>query len=152
MSFTVATTIEIERPAAEVWEVVADYERDPEWREGVVTMTPSAPGPVVVGTTTAEELHLGGNVWHNRGEVVTVDPGVAFTWHTTEGAQAHGDRRVVALGPDRSRVSTSITVTDAALAALDDAAVDGIRDALQQAMTGDGERLRDLLVGVSAAS
>ena len=48
--------IEIDRAAAEVWAVVADYRRDPEWRTDVVTMAPEPADLVAVGTTTAEEL------------------------------------------------------------------------------------------------
>src|SRR5262245_7066832 len=129
-SFTASTEIDVDRPAAEVWAVVADYERDPEWRDGVVTMDPSAPGPVTAGTTTAEELHMGGDVARNRGVVDVVEPGRFFVWHTTEGAQAHGDRRLTVLDEGRTRVFMSITVTEPALDGVGTDVVDGLREAL----------------------
>jgi uncharacterized membrane protein len=151
-SFTAATEIDVDRPIADVWAVVADYERDPEWRDGVVGMSPSAPGPVRPGTTTAEELHMGGDVWRNRGVVDAVEPGRFFVWHTTEGAQAHGDRRLTPLADGRTRVFMSITVTEPALETLGDEVVDGLRDALQQAVTGDGARLHALLTGIAVSA
>lgn len=110
-SFTLTRTVEIARPAAEAWAVVADYGRDTAWRQGVTAMVPSLPGPVTVGTTTAEELRFAGRTLRNDGVVTAVDPGRSFSWRTTSGAQAHGSRTVEALGPDRCRVRLELTVT-----------------------------------------
>ncbi len=46
-------SVVVERPSEQVWRLVADYDADPRWRAGVLTMSPSPAGPVVVGTTTA---------------------------------------------------------------------------------------------------
>ena len=50
---TIAITheIDIDRPAAEVWALLADYGNDPTWRRGVTTMAPNPPGPVPPGWT-----------------------------------------------------------------------------------------------------
>ncbi|MGY1814083.1 SRPBCC family protein [Blastococcus sp. SYSU D00820] len=101
----------VDRPAAVVWALVADYGRDPEWRAGVVTMAPSTAGPVVPGTTTAEVLRFGGRTLRNAGEVLTVDPGRRFTWRTTSGAPARGARTVEPLDERRCRVTCELTVT-----------------------------------------
>jgi ketosteroid isomerase-like protein len=141
-SFRIQRTIDIDRPAAQVWAVVADYERDPEWRAGVVTMAPSQHGVAGVGTTTAEELHIAGLVLHNRGVVTSVDPGVAFTWRTTEGAEAHGSRRVEPLGPAACRLVMTTWVTMRG----ELAAMAGAFEALLgDTMDGDLDRLRTLL-------
>lgn len=102
--------IEIDRPAAEAWAVVADYRRDPEWRTGVVTMAPEPVDLVAVGTTTAEELRMARRTWHNDGVVTAVEPGVRFAWRTTEGADASGSREVEGLGRDRCRVRLTMVV------------------------------------------
>ena len=45
-------SIEINRPADQVWAYVADYGNDTSWRAGVRQMHPSLPGPAQVGVTT----------------------------------------------------------------------------------------------------
>lgn len=109
-SFTLCEEIDIARPADEVWALVADYARDPEWRTAVVAMVPTPAGLVRPGTTTAEALRLAGKTWHNDGEVAEVEPGTRFTWRTTEGADAHGSRAVVPLGEGTCRVRLELTV------------------------------------------
>jgi uncharacterized protein YndB with AHSA1/START domain len=104
-------TVEIDRPADEVWRLVADYDRDPEWRGGVATMAPSTAGPVVVGTTTAEQLRMAGRTFTNTGVVTTVEPGRRFAWRTTSGVPAHGSRAVTPLAAGRSRVDLEMVVT-----------------------------------------
>lgn len=101
---------ELAVPAPEAWAVVADYARDPEWRTGVLEMTPTPAGIAQVGTTTAETMRLGGRTYRNDGEVVAVDDGVSFAWRTTEGAEAWGARRVDPVGPDRCRVRLELHV------------------------------------------
>ena len=134
--------IDIDRPAAEAWAVVADYRRDPEWRTGVVTMAPDPPDVVTTGTTTAEELRFAGRTWHNDGVVTAVEPGVRFTWRTTEGADASGSRAVEALGPDRCRVRLVMVVRPSGPERL-------VRPVLARMLRAtlrrDLERLRDLV-------
>ncbi|RBY83314.1 SRPBCC family protein [Blastococcus sp. TF02A-26] len=103
--------VEVDRPADEVWRLVADYARDPEWRTGVVTMAPSTAGPVVEGTTTAEELHMAGRTWRNTGVVTSVEPGRRFSWRTTSGVEASGSRDVVPLSGGRSRLELRLRVS-----------------------------------------
>ena len=107
-SFTASITVP--RSAAEVWAVVADYDRDPEWRDGVETMAPSTSGPAMVGTTTAEVLHLGGRTYRNGGVVTAVEAGRRLEWRTTSGADARGSRTVRATGAGRCEVSLELHV------------------------------------------
>jgi len=100
----------VARPAPEVWAIVADYGRDPEWRKGVETMAPSAPGPVIEGLTTDEILHFGGRTYRNAGVVTAVEPGAWFAWRTTSGADADGSRTVRDLGDGRCEVTLVLTV------------------------------------------
>jgi uncharacterized membrane protein len=109
-TITIRTEIEIDRPAAEAWAVVADYDHDPAWRAGVATMAPDPPGIVQAGTTTAEELRFAGQTRRNRGEVTAVDPGRSFRWRTVEGDDAEGGRSVEPLGPDRCLVRLELDV------------------------------------------
>ena len=54
----VVGSVEIARPASEVWAYVADYGNDTSWQAGVRQMRPSRPGPAQVGVTTHERLRL----------------------------------------------------------------------------------------------
>ncbi len=136
--------IEIDRPAAEAWAVVADYRRDVEWRTGVVAMVPHPTGPVEPGTTTAEDMRLGGRTYHNDGMVTAVEPGVRFTWRTTSGADASGARSVEALGPARCRVRLELAVRPSGAERL-------LRPVLARMMrrnlAADARRLRALVEG-----
>lgn len=107
-AFTATATIE--RPAEEVWAILADYERDPEWRAGVETMAPSTAGPAVVGTTTDEVLHLGGRTYRNGGVVHAVEPGTRLEWRTTSGADAEGSRTVRPTGAGTCEVTLELRV------------------------------------------
>lgn len=111
MNIHLEESVELDAPTDVAWSVVADYERDPLWRTGVETMAPSPGGRVAVGTTTAEILRLGGRTYRNGGVVTFVDPGRRFTWETTSGAVARGERAVEALDDGRSRVTVVVDVT-----------------------------------------
>ena len=106
----IESAIEIPYPAAEAWAVVSDYRRDPEWRSGVEEMIPEPRAPVRPGTITHETLRLLGRTWHNDGVVTEVIEGRSFAWRTTDGADAHGSRRVEALDTDRCRVQLELFV------------------------------------------
>ncbi|QLY33590.1 SRPBCC family protein [Nocardia huaxiensis] len=88
----------IDRPAAAVWALLADYGNDPRWRRGVHTMAPEPPGPVTAGTRTAEVLRFAGRTYLNNGEVLAVEPGRSFRWRTTSGVRATGSRTVEPAG------------------------------------------------------
>ena len=133
--------VEVDRPADEVWRLVADYARDPEWRAGVATMAPSTSGPVVEGTTTAEELRMAGRTWDNTGVVTAVEPGRRFTWRTTSGVPASGSRTVVPLPGGRCRVELTVSVTaGGALRLLRPL----LAPMMRRGLAADAERLRQL--------
>lgn len=94
------TTIEIRvqtdyaADPAVVWAVLADYRRDAEWREGVVSMTQSTPGTVVEGTTTVERFRMLGTRSTNHAAVSDVRAGRGFRWSTLSGVDAEGRREL----------------------------------------------------------
>jgi uncharacterized membrane protein len=135
--------VEVDRPARQVWALVADYGRDPQWRAGVATMDPSPPGPVVPGTVTAEILRVGGRTYRSAGEVLDVHPGSRFTWRTTSGADvdADGSRTVDPLGPDRCRVRLATRVRPRGVQWL---LAPLLRGMLRRGLVADAQRLRAL--------
>jgi uncharacterized membrane protein len=135
--------IDVDCPAGALWAVVADYERDPEWRTDVVTMAPRPGGIVMDGTTTAEVLRFAGRTWHNDGEVVSVSPGRRFEWRTTRGADANGARSVEPLPDGRSRVQLSMEVRTHGFERL---LTPLTRRMLRRTLAADLRRLRELVV------
>jgi uncharacterized protein YndB with AHSA1/START domain len=141
-TIAIAHEIDIDRPAADVWAVLADYGNDPRWRHGVTTMAPEPAGTVQVGTTTDEVMRVAGQTRRNLGEVLAVDPGRSFRWRTTQGADAEGSRSVEPLGPDRCRARLELTVRphgiDVLLAPL-------LGPILRRTTRGDLARLQELV-------
>ncbi len=96
--------IDIDRPAAQVWAVLADYGRDADWRREVTTMVPEPAGPARVGTRTHETGRLLGSPFETEGRVLEAGDHW-FRWEARgHGSRASGTRAVQDLGPDRCRV------------------------------------------------
>ena len=140
----IGTTVDIGRPAGEVWALLADYGRDPHWRAGVLSMTASPAGPAVPGTTTAEVLRFAGRTLRNDAEIVRVGPGHELEWRTTSGVDASGVRVVEPRGPGRCRVRLATRVRPHGLERL---LVPMAHLLLQRRISGDGRRLRALAEG-----
>lgn len=137
---TASAAAEVARPAADVWAIVADYARDPEWRQGVTAMAPS--GPLAAGTTTDERMRFAGRHHRNRGIVETVGPDRTVTWRSTSTVDAAGRRTVEALGPNRCRLRLEITVVPRGIEWL---LAPVLGRLLQRSLTGDAARLRTLV-------
>ena len=72
--------VDIARPATAVWDVIANYATDTEWRKGITDMTPDRPGPPEVGTNVHEVLHLGGRDYITDTSVTEVGPGLSYSF------------------------------------------------------------------------
>lgn len=112
MTSTLYTHVEIEiaRPATAVWDVVADYAADTEWRAGITDMTPDRPGPPEVGTNVHEVLHLGGRDYVTNTSVTDVGPGLSYSF-AGEGTSGvvRGRRTVISGGtPDTAVFSYDV--------------------------------------------
>jgi hypothetical protein len=76
----VVGSVEIDRPASQVWAYVADYGNDPSWRAAVTQMRPSTPGPAQVGVTTHERLRLLGMTFRADAIIDRVEAGRLLEW------------------------------------------------------------------------
>lgn len=103
-------TLEIHSSAESVWDVIADYGRDPEWRTGVISMKTEPERTLAVGTITHEVIRVAGRTYRTTGRVDRVVDGATIAWHTTSGAEAHGTRTVRAIGRDRCEVTLELHV------------------------------------------
>lgn len=78
-------SVEIYRPASQVWAYVADYRNDIGWRAGVRQMRPSLPGPAEVGVTTHELLRLLGMTFRTDATIDRVEAGRLLEWRAQIG-------------------------------------------------------------------
>jgi hypothetical protein len=81
-------SVHIARPPAVVWDAIADYSLDAEWRKGIREMTPDPPGPPAIGTRVHEVLRLSGRDYVTDATVTELDEGVSYAF---EGKGTSGD-------------------------------------------------------------
>ena len=74
----VEESVRIDRSPAEVWEAIADYGFDREWRNGLRDMTPDPPGPPAVGTKVHEVVRTSGRDYVADTVVTELDPGASY--------------------------------------------------------------------------
>jgi uncharacterized membrane protein len=104
-------SVEIDRPASQVWAYVADYGNDPSWRAGVRQMHPSRPGPAQVGVTTHETLGLLGLSFRTDASIDRVEAGRLLDWHSQDRQkQLRGSRLVEPTGPPSCRFTEVVEV------------------------------------------
>ena len=60
MTVRVEESVHIAKPPPDVWDAIADYAFDLEWRKGLSEMTPDPPGPPAKGTKVHEVVRNSG--------------------------------------------------------------------------------------------
>jgi uncharacterized membrane protein len=100
------SSIEIEAPAAIVWDVFADAEQWPTWTASVTRIVAlDGPGIEVGKRFAIKQPRLPKVVW----KVTAVDPGVSWTWRNrSPGATTFATHEVVAQTGDRTMVTQRI--------------------------------------------
>ena len=95
MAVRVEESVRIDRPGHEVWEAIADYSLDLEWRKGLTEMTPTPPGPAAPGTKIKEVVHNGGRDYLAETVVTEFEPGASY-WFEGSGTigKISGGRRI----------------------------------------------------------
>jgi uncharacterized protein YndB with AHSA1/START domain len=74
----VEESVQIDRPPPEVWDAIANYAFDLEWRNGLKEMTPDPEGPPATGTKVHEVVHNSGRDYVADTVVTELDPGVSY--------------------------------------------------------------------------
>jgi uncharacterized membrane protein len=107
----VGGSVEINRPADQVWMYVADYGNDTSWRAGVDQMRPSRPGLAQVGVTTHEALGLLGLSFRTDAGIDRVEAGRLLTWHAHDRQkQLRGSRLVEPTGQGSCRFTEVVEI------------------------------------------
>lgn len=105
----VTASIDIDRPASEVFEYLADMANNPEWQQGQQRCTWTSEPPLRKGSTYDQEAKFLGKKIVSSFEVVEFDPGHRIRIRTTGGTMPIDvTREVAALSEDRSTVSAIV--------------------------------------------
>lgn len=83
----IEASVQINRSPTEVWDAIADYSFDLEWRDGLLEMTPDPPGPAAMGTKVHEVVRSSGREYVADTVVTELDPGISYRF---EGAGTIG--------------------------------------------------------------
>lgn len=82
----VTTTIEIDRPAQEVFSFLADSERNPEWQKGMQSARWTSDKPIGVGSTYDQVARFMGKKIVTTFEVTAFEDGRTITITSTSGS------------------------------------------------------------------
>ena len=126
-----------------VWSMLADHRFDAIWREGVEEMSQDTTGTVRNGTRTVEQFRMLGQRTTNTAIISRVDPGVAFSWATTSGTHADGERRIE---PVEGGVRVVLTTTSRPGSRIERILGPLIGSSLRRALDRSLERFEDLVL------
>ena len=109
MSVDVTVSIEIQRPAAEVFDYVSNFEHNPVWQGGMQSARVTSEPPLRVGSTYVQVAKFLGRRIDTRFEVTGLEPGRAVSIASTSGTFAiQVTRRVEPTGDDRCAVTAHV--------------------------------------------
>ncbi len=139
----VTSGVDIGRPAAEVFDVVSDMSRNPEWQKGMVSCSWTSDPPLQVGSTYHQEDRFLGRAVRTDVEVTEFDPTRRIRIVSTESTfPLDITRRVEALGADRCRVIAEVRGDPGRLFAWAGPLVSKM---VKRSVNGDYRRLRELM-------
>ncbi len=104
-----STSVEIDRPAAEVFAFVADFPNNPRWQRGMRACRWTSAPPHGVGSTYEQEARFLGKDVRNRFRLTAFEPGRRVSFESTGGSFPIAVTRTVEpLGPDRARFTEEV--------------------------------------------
>jgi uncharacterized membrane protein len=107
----VRITVDIERPAADVFAYLEDVSNNTAWLKGMRSCTWATPGPTGVGRRYEQVAHFLGKDIHTTFEVTAHEPGRLVRIESREGSSfpLTVTRRVEPTGATRCRVEETVT-------------------------------------------
>ncbi len=137
--------IEIERPAAEVFEYIADFERNPLWQGGMKACRWTSEPPLRVGSTYDQQAAFLGRRIESSFVVTALEPGASITIETTESTfPIKVTRAVEPRGDDNCYVSATVEGGPGGVFVLLGPVM---RFMVQRSVRGDYRRLKQVLEG-----
>jgi hypothetical protein len=104
-----SVSIEVERPAAEVFRYATDPTRFHEWQQGVVSGSMQSQGATAIGDHCRTTRRIGGSERPATSELVQLDPPRTWAVRGIDGPiRAHVDLSVEPLTDQRSRLTIAV--------------------------------------------
>jgi uncharacterized protein YndB with AHSA1/START domain len=145
----ITVTVEIDRPAAEVFAFVSDVGKNPRWQQGQRSCRWTSPAPHQLDATYDQTAHFLGRDVVSTFRVSEYEPGRRIRFVSTSGPFPIDESRTVEpLGEGRSRV-TAVVQGDASRTFWMVAPL--LRAMVRRSVRADYARLQRLLAGASAA-
>ena len=136
-------SIEINRPAEEVFAYLEQVDRHNEWQGSLVSTTVETDGPTRVGTRVVERRHIPGGTQDFSYEVTELDPPRKSSFRGTVGLiRPAGTYTVDPIGESRSRMSSELDLEGHGIGKL--FAPLALRQAAKQ-VPADQEKFKELL-------
>jgi hypothetical protein len=105
----ISVSIEVERPATEVFAYATDPTKFHEWQQGVVSGSMDSNGAPSVGDHCHTTRRIGGGERPSTSELVRLDPPRAWSVHGIDGSiRAQVDVDVSPLPEDRARLTIAV--------------------------------------------
>ena len=82
----VTVNIQIDRPPAEVFAYIANFENNPKWQSGMVSARFTSTGPLSSGSTYEQEARFLGRPVFSSFEVIAYEPGQCIKITTVSGS------------------------------------------------------------------
>lgn len=102
-------TVEIERPAAEVFDFIADFENNPKWQGGMRACRWTSEGPIGVGSTYVQEASFLGRRIETSFRVTEYEPGRSISIESTKSTfPIQVTRSVEPIDASRCRVAAHV--------------------------------------------
>lgn len=109
MSIDFQSSVEIERPASEVFAFVAEFENNPRWQGGMKSCQWTSAERLVVGSTYVQEARFLGRRIDSHFVVSEYVPDRTISIESTQSTfPIQVTRSVESLGPDRCRVTARV--------------------------------------------
>ena len=106
---TITSSVDIDRPADDVFAVVTDFPRNPTWQRGMKRCAWTSEPPLRVGSTYTQHARFLGKDLTNAFEVTELDPGRRVRFASTGGTfPIRVTRSVDALSPSASRFTEEV--------------------------------------------
>lgn len=139
----VTSSVEVERPADEVFAFVADAENNPRWQRGMRSCRWVSDPPIGVGSVYEQEASFLGRTIRSTFEVVAYEPDRSITIETIESTfPIRVTRSVEPVGDGRSRVSAIVRGDPTGVFSI---FAPALRWMVRRSVRGDYRRLRELL-------
>jgi len=137
-----STDIDIQRPAAEVFDYIADFENNPLWQGGMETCMWTSDGPIAVGSTYEQVAKFMGRPILTTFKVTALEPGRSISIESIVSTfPIQVTRNVEPSGDGSCRVTANVAGQPPLLMRL----MPGMNWMVKRSVTQDYARLKELL-------